>query len=209
MTDIPKPEDEYNLIGDHWPAESESSYDSDAAKATTLATKNADAADAARRSAEQAATDWEGQAGTTYTEAMHQKMVTFTKNSDEATRVAGQLTEAAGAVSGTKDDMVDTVNTYTPAIATAESDEKAGKKRPAGESSKDLIHAARQEIADTKSAYDTQMDTIEKNLQGGTSSQQNAGNGGVNEPKFTKASNTQQVTNASTTSAGSAATAAR
>ncbi|WP_109551587.1 hypothetical protein [Mycobacteroides franklinii] len=161
--DIQKPDDQFSLIGDSWPHESESAYH--AAKivaddSSTIASTQAQAA----RDAEARMADEQGQTADAVSSEYGSAAKHLQEQSITYTTIAAWMSDAEGKVVATKRHIRQIVHDGTSEIRDALDSELKGT--PTAPSSADLITKYRSDIGAVASTLTTDLDDIGHSLHG-------------------------------------------
>lgn len=163
MSDLTKPADQFDLIGDSWPVESESAYHA----AKVAADDSSTAASTQSESATDAGSKMGDEHGKTADAVSGGYGTAATQLSEQArsfTTISAWMADAAGKVRSAKTDIASLVRAGTSEIRDALNSEVSGT--PASPSSNDLISQHRSDIAAVKTKLETDLDAIGHSLAG-------------------------------------------
>lgn len=164
QTDIPKPTDDpYDLIGDSWPSESESSYHAAKVAAddssTVASTQSESATDARSKMAGES-----GQTASAVSDGYGSAATHLSEQSRSLITISAWMTDAAGTVLSAKRQVVALVRSGTSEIKDALTAELQGT--PVSPSSNDLITKYRSDISASASTLTADLDAIGHSLAG-------------------------------------------
>lgn len=162
--DIQKPDDQFGLVADNWPVESESAYATAERQATTASNIAQAQAQEATDGATKTDADMKGKTAESVSNGYSRSASQLHEQSVHYNAVSAWMADARGVVAGAKRRISTLVRAGTSEIRDALNSELSGT--PATPSSSELITKHQREIAAVKTELTTELDSIGHSLAG-------------------------------------------